>query len=108
MSSTASVVGGHRQSVIVLQTSNADVMDLAQCLNDDQNRTAMEKWMYVAYLQNAQRLNVEGLRGSTDRTPDQLANATQVLNAIMFIHRHQELYGPDVFPNIQVVDIFND
>ena len=107
MSSTASVIDGPRQSVIVLQTSNAFVTDLAQCMNDS-NRTALEKWMHMAYLQTAQRSVVEELRANPDRNPDELASAMQVLNAIIFIRRHHERYGPDVFPNTQVVDIFND
>ena len=107
MSSTASVAGDPRPSVIVLQTSNADVMDLAQCLNDS-TRTAFEKWMHMAYLQTDQRSVVETLRANHLRNPDELACAIQVLNAITFIRRHHERYGPEVFPNIQVVDIFND
>ena len=107
MSSTVPVVVCPRQSVIVLQSSHEDVIDLANCLND-MHRTAMETWMHVAYLQIAEELVVEELRAATTRSPDQLAMATQVLNAIMFIHRHKELYGPEVFPKIRVVDIFND
>ena len=107
MLSTAPVVDGPRQSVIVLQTTNADVIDFAQFMNDS-TRTALEKWMHMAYLVGAQRSVVEGLRASPDRTPNELVNAQQLLNAFVFIHRYQEKYGPDIFPNIQVVDIFND
>ena len=103
-------MGGPRQAVIVLQTCNQGVMNLAQDLNELNLTylTSHEKWRIVTVMQHTQQLFVDGLRTSTDRTQDQLLHASEVLNALKFILRHQEMYGPLVFPKIQTVDIFND
>ena len=106
MSSIVSFASDDRgpcQPVIVLQTTNAAVIALAQRMNAS-TCTTFEKWSQMARTHAAWAQVVNALHANPDRNPEQLASATQVLNAAVFIRRYHEDNGPEVFPTIQVVD----
>ena len=94
---------GFCQPVIVLQTTNTAVIALAQRMNAS-NCSASEKWMQLARTHASWVQVVNVLLSNPDNNPIELAKATQILAAVVFILRYREGNGPVVFPTLQVVN----